>query len=148
MDLVLDFEGYWPIDATGVANYAGIYCVYAVSWDELNPSSRLLYIGGTDNIARRIAYHNQKETFKEIAGDLPLYFNACPITKRDGRDKAEAAMIHHHCPPCNIKFNMNLLHRSVTLTTTGKNANLTPGFVTIEYMRAKDKHSALTLAHT
>lgn len=136
MDFVLDFEGYWPIDATGAANYAGIYCIYAVSWDELNPSSRLLYIGGSDNIARRIASHSQRKTFKEIAGDLPLYFNACHMTKKDGRDTAEAAMIHHHHPPCNAKFNMNLLHRSVAVTTTGKNANLTPGFVTIEYMRA------------
>ena len=148
MDLVLDFEGYWPIDATGVANYAGIYCVYAVSWDELNPSSRLLYIGGTDNIARCISEHNQKETFKEIAGGLPLYFNACRMTKKNGRDKAIAAMIHHHRPPYNIGFDMELLNRSVAVTTTGKNANLTPGFVTIEYMRAKDKHSAVPLAHT
>ena len=133
MSDVLNFEGYWPIDTTGVANYPGIYCVYAVSWQ--NDSSRLLYIGEADNISSAVS--RQRGALAENARDgRSLYFNACRMVNKKRRKEAKAALIHHHQPPCNTEFKRRFPYPTRRVTTIGKNANLAPGFVASEYVSA------------
>ena len=133
MSDVLNFEGYWPIDTTGVANYPGIYCVYAVSWE--NDSSRLLYIGEARNISNAVS-RRRGELSENAGDDRSLYFNACRMVDKKKRMEAKAALIHHHQPPFNTDFKRRFPYTTRRVTTIGKNANLAPGFVASEYLSA------------
>ena len=133
MSDVLNFEGYWPIDTTGVANYPGIYCVYAVSWE--NNSSRLLYIGEAHNISNAVS-RERGALAKNAGDDRSLYFNACRMVDKKKRKEAKAALIHHHQPPRNTEFKRRFPYTTRRVTTIGKNANLAPGFVASEYLSA------------
>ena len=131
MSDVLNFEGYWPIETTSVANYPGIYCVYSVSWE--NDSSRLLYIGEARNISNA-ASRRRGALAEDARNDLSLYFNACRMVDKKKRVEAKAALIHHHQPPRNTEFKRRFPYTTRRVTTIGKNANLAPGFVAIEYL--------------
>ena len=137
MDHTLEFKGYWPIESADAANFPGIYCVYAVPQDHTTSTSRLLYIGESSNIGERIKEHQLNGTFKRsLSKDFSLYFNACRMTTKEGRREAEAALIHHHQPPYNVEFKTDYPYRTATVTITGQNAGLTPGFVITEFARA------------
>ena len=100
MRCLLEFEGYWRVLTLGVANYPGIYCIYA------SASSRnyLLYIGSTDNVGRRVAQHEMTQEWARVANGYPLHFSAAAVTDDDVRRQAEAAMIFHFKPPCNVEY--------------------------------------------
>lgn len=127
---ILEFDGYWPVESAHAASYPGIYCIYAVSWEKPHASSRLLYVGESNNVAERI--NRQKKDLEKIAKECDLYFNVCPMIDKSERMKAKAALIYHHQPPRNIEFRTSFPYPPRRVTTVGKNANLAPGFIARE----------------
>ena len=129
MNCHLNFNGYWSIDQAGVANYSGIYCVYISATPATNATSYLLYIGESSNIGYRILNHERRLDWIASARYHPLCFNACHEADMQVRQHAEAAMIYHHQPLCNVEFKTHFPYGTITVTTSGKNANLSPGFI-------------------
>ena len=128
MRYVLEFDGYWPLGMTGVADYPGIYCVHTVWETQFETTSRLLYIGKAQNIEMRASSRERDSSFIRNAGKGDLYFSACRVIDTKVLQRAEAALIYQHQPPCNIKLKRRFLHGPITIITTGKNANLMSGF--------------------
>ena len=124
----LEFDGYWPLGMTGVADYPGIYCVHTVWETQFGTTSRLLYIGKAQNIEMRASSCEGDSNLIRNAGNGDLYFSACQMVDPGKRQRAAAALIYQHQPPCNIKLKRRFLHGPITIITTGKNANLMSGF--------------------
>ena len=123
----LNFDGYWrERNRGGIPAASGIYCVYAGSY---NPSSNtvslreLVYIGESENVRDRIAGHEKWARWRRhlLAGE-EIWFNCALI--RDGRERAEAAMISKHKPPENTEYVDSFPYDTTTVYTTGRNALL------------------------
>lgn len=117
----LEFDGYWKIGkADGAAAYPGIYCLYVWSPAKV-PSSRLLYIGESENIEARVedhvdpgddmilkltyhAFMENREREQYQAKDRELYFSAAECRDERVRKRVEAAMINYHRPPANEEY--------------------------------------------
>lgn len=95
-----DFQGPWPVGATGVASYPGVYRVEARS---LSSGWSLLYIGESGNIEDRIARHEKYDDWRR-ATTGSLHFFAKKIESKDRRRQEEQDMIHRFRPPCNFQF--------------------------------------------
>ena len=129
----LEFEGYWL--ESGIGNWqmkSGIYCVYACTYDESENAvdiRKLLYIGEAENVSSRIDKHQYKSKWQRYLRDGEEFcFSAAPISPDSDRERAEAAMINHHKPPCNTEYVNNFDYDKTTITTNGKNAKLCKQF--------------------
>ena len=66
---------------------------------------RLLYIGEAQNVRNRVAKHERWDDWvREPKAGEELCFNAALISPAADRERAEAAMIHHNKPPCNVEY--------------------------------------------
>ena len=109
----LDYDGYWRVpNISGLPANSGIYCVYTCVHNVSAKTvtlSRLLYIGEAGNVRNRIANHERWDDWvRELKAGEELCFNAALISPAADRERAEAAMIHHHKPPCNVEYPRNL----------------------------------------
>jgi hypothetical protein len=125
----LDFDGYWRApNIGGLPGKSGVYCVYACVHNVSEKTvtiRRLLYIGEAENIQARVAGHERwKDWERELKVGEELCFNAALISPAADRQRAEAAMIHHHKPPCNVEYVHTFPFDTTTVTTSGKNAKL------------------------
>jgi hypothetical protein len=70
-----------------------------------------------------VAIHERLPDWKRHlkSGEI-LCFNAAPISPDAARQRAEAAMIFKHKPPCNTEYADNFPFDTATVTTGGKNA--------------------------
>lgn len=146
MRYVLKFDGYWPLGMTGVADYPGIYCVHTVWETRFETTSRLLYIGEAKNIELRISSHEQDPNLIRNAENGELYFSACRMKAKEGRRRAEAALIYQHQPPCNTEHKRRFLCGPTTIITTGKNANLMSGFRLSGYRKIRKSENNARVA--
>jgi len=129
----LDFNGYWRApNIDSMPAQSGIYFVYACIYDANTKTvdlKRLLYTGEAADVRDRVANH---EKWQEWQGKLKsgevLCFNATLISPAADRERAEAAMINHHKPPCNTKYVNDFPFDETTITTSGRNALLTAKF--------------------
>lgn len=125
----LDFDGYWRApNIGGLPAKSGIYCVYACVHNVREKTvtiRRLLYIGESENVQSRVAGHERwKDWERELKAGEELCFNIALISPATDRQRAEAAMIHHHKPPCNLEYVHTFPFDTTTVATTGKNAKL------------------------
>lgn len=116
MDLDINFIGYWPISLTSVAAHPGIYCILAGTSAK---TSRLLYVGETNNIEYRINRHDKWPDWKIEANNHCLYFTTFPDNNIAIREQAEAAIINHFQPPCNMYYKENFPFSTTTVKMTG-----------------------------
>ena len=129
----LDFDGYWRApNKSGLPANSGIYCVYAcvhnVTGDTVT-LRRLLYIGEAANVRDRVARHERWDDWiRELKAGEELCFNAALISPVADRERAEAAMIHHHKPPCNVEYVDAFPFGTTTVSTSGQNAKLDEHF--------------------
>lgn len=136
----LDFDGYWrEPNIGGLPAKSGIYCVYGCTYDAGKGTvsiKKLIYIGEADDVQDRVAGH---EKWREWKGELglgqQLCFNAALISPRGARERAEAAMIFKHKPPCNTDFVNSFPFDETTVRTSGRNALLAEQF-TVHRTRA------------
>ena len=129
----LEFEGYRL--ESGIRNWqmkSGIYCVYACTYNKSTDTvaiRKLLYIGEAGNVSSRIGSHQDKTKWQRYLCDGEEFcFSAAPISPASDRERAEAAMINHHKPPCNTEYVNNFDYDKTTITTNGKNEKLSKQF--------------------
>jgi excinuclease UvrABC nuclease subunit len=129
----LNFDGYWRApNISKLPASSGIYCVYACTHNvqEKTVSIRLLlYICEAENVKERVPNHERWEDWEQelLRGEV-LCFNAALIAPEPDRQRAEAAMIHHHKPPCNVEYVDSFPFDQTTISTSGKNAKLDSQF--------------------
>jgi len=126
----LNFDGYWRVPAIGsMPAQSGIYCVYACIHDANAKTvdlKRLLYIGEAADVRDRITNHDKWQEWEgKLKSGEVLCFNAVFISLVSGRERAEAAMINHHKPPCNTTYVNSFPFDETTIITSGRNALLT-----------------------
>ena len=125
----LDFNGYWRApNIGGLPERSGIYCVYACVHNVGAGTvsiRRLLYIGEAADIHNRVANHERwADWTRNLRLGEELCFNAALIGPATDRERAEAAMIHHHKPPCNVQYVDTFPFDTTTISTTRENALL------------------------
>lgn len=131
----LNFKGYrreegWEL----LPSKSGIYCVYAATPDGKTrklKNGRLLYIGESDDMRRRVPEKPKKRRdkwAKELSGDEILCVSYAQIEDEDDRERAEAAMIYHHQPPCNEEYADSFPFNRTRIRVSGKTAKLTKQF--------------------
>lgn len=129
----LSFEGYWrEPKAGGLPPQSGIYCVYGcihnVSANTVS-LKRLIYIGEAENVRDRMASHEKRSQWKRHLGPgEELCVNAALISPQSDRERAEAAMIFKHKPPCNDEYVNGFPFDRTTIRTSGKSAFLSAEF--------------------
>src|SRR5271154_3415278 len=104
----LNFNGYWRgphLDS--MPAQSGIYCAYACVYDANAKTvdlKRLLYSGEAADFRDRVSKHEKRQEWegKLKLGEV-LCFNAALISPAVDRERAEAALINYHRPPCNTK---------------------------------------------
>ena len=125
----LDYHGYWRApNISGLPAKSGIYCVYACVHNVTQKTVTLrglLYIGEAENVRNRVAKHERWDDWvRELKVGEELCFNAALISPAADRERAEAAMIHHHKPPCNVEYVNAFPFDTTTVSTRGKNEKL------------------------
>lgn len=129
----LNFDGYWlTLNIGGLPANSGIYCGYACTHNRQENTfsiRKLVYIGEATNVRDRVSSHEKWEEWKRqlLCGE-ELCFNAALIAPELDRQRAEAAMIYHHKPPCNVEYVLNFPFDQTTISTSGKNAKLDSNF--------------------
>lgn len=129
----LDFKGYWlKPNIDGLPAQSGIYCVYSCTYDAQNDTvsiKKLIYIGESDNIRKRVKDHEKWDKWRrELGLGQQLCFSAALIGPQSDRERAEAAMIFKHKPPCNTEYVDSFPYDQATVRTSGRNALLSPEF--------------------
>lgn len=104
----LDFDGYWrEVNKDSVPSKSGIYCVYSCVYNSNEKTvsiTKLLYIGESEDVHRRIAKHDRLDDWKkELSANETLCYSFAPINE-DDRERAEAALIFKHKPPMNKEY--------------------------------------------
>lgn len=125
----LTFDGYWrEPNIGGLPAGSGIYCVYACThrvWDGTVSIRRLLYIGESGNVKARVAGHERWLDWKaKLMRGEELCFSAALISPELARQRAEAAMIFRHKPPCNAECVHEFPFSETTVWTSGASALL------------------------
>lgn len=129
----LTFGGYWlEPNISGLPASSGIYGVYACIYDKSTNTvalNRILYIGESSNINGRIAGHEKWDKWRRhLKTGEQICFNAALISGESDRQRAEAAMIFEHKPPCNEEFVKSFPYHKTTITTRDKNDLMRPHF--------------------
>lgn len=124
---MLDFDGYWREEKIGgLPAVSGVYGVYACTFNKAEKTvslNRLIYIGESQNVKSRVADHEKWDQWRrKLRVGEQICVNAAPITPSTDRERAEAAMIHHHKPPCNVEFVNDFPYDTTTVSTKGRNA--------------------------
>lgn len=128
----LAFEGYWlEINKSGVPAQSGIYCVYACTYNQNKDTvtlRELVYVGESENVRNRLANHERLPDWKKrLKAGETLCYSVAAVSGSD-RNRAEAAVIFHHKPPCNTEYKYSFPFESTTIQTSGRNALLDSSF--------------------
>ena len=129
----LAFEGYWrAANVSGLPAKSGIYGVYACvhnTQEKTVSLKRLLYVGEGANVRDRVSNHERLPDWrKRLNSGEELCFNAAAISGESDRQRAEAAMIFKHKPPCNTTYVDAFPFDATTVTTSGSNALMQASF--------------------
>lgn len=129
----LNFDGYWRDTAKGsLPAQSGIYAVYAATYNVNTDKvtlNRLLDIGEADKVRERIGGHERRPDWERKLGvGEELCFSVALISPAPDRQRAEAAMINHHKPPCNVEYVNSFRFETTGITTGGRNALMTATF--------------------
>lgn len=128
----LDFDEH-HINSTDLPDWSGIYCIYAFEHNDPKTSYHargLLYIGESENIRERVSNHEHREDWENKLDkkNEVLLFRAAPISPKEDRERAEAAMIYHHKPPCNTQYVHSFPFDKTTIEISGETDHLTTNF--------------------
>lgn len=127
----LSFNGYW-LGPGGLPANSGIYCVYACRHNNRANTvlhRKLLYIGEAANIRNRVCGHERQQDWeRKLQRGEVLCFSAARIAPEADRQRAEAATIHQHKPPCNAEYVHSFPYGQTTISTGGCNALLDSRF--------------------
>ena len=127
----LDFDRH-HIKSTELPDWSGIYCIYAFRHNDFKTSfyaRGLLYIGESKNIRDRVSNHEHRKDWESnLQNNEVLLFRAASISPKEDRERAEAAMIYHHKPPCNEEHKDSFPFDETTIQISGNTEHLTTHF--------------------
>lgn len=129
----LTFDGYW-LDSKKefLPNASGVYCVYSCTYNAEDNSvtlKKLLYVGESDDVNKRISTHNKYDFWKtKLNYNETLCYSFAEINSGI-RVQAEAAIIYTHRPICNIEYRYKFPFCSTKLTIKGNACFLKPDFL-------------------
>lgn len=124
----LNFDGYWrEVNKEGIPTESGIYLVYVCTYNEPIGTARgtvtleeLIYIGESDDVGGRIADHEKwPEWRKHVPEGSQICFSFASVNSPD-RERAEAALIYYHKPPCNDEYTDSFPFADTTVVSSGK----------------------------
>ena len=120
----LDFEGYWrEVNKGGIPSKSGVYLVYVCRHNKSKGTvtlDRLIYIGEAEDVQDRIANHEKWPKWRQyVPNGSEICFSVAGITSPD-RERAEAALIYYHKPPCNDEYKDSFPFEDTTVVSTGK----------------------------
>lgn len=129
----LDFQGYWlEANKSGIPAESGIYCVYACTYNSNSDTvslRELIYVGESHNVRERIDDHERLPDWKRrLHPGETICYSFAEIGSVD-RNRAEAAVIYHHKPPCNTEYKNSFPFEDTQIITSGKNALLKTSFI-------------------
>jgi len=119
----LSFNGYWrEVNKGGVPAKSGIYLVYVCRHDETERKvtlDKLIYIGEAENVHGRIDDHEKWSEWRQyVPRGSEICFSFAGVTSPD-RERAEAALIYYHKPPCNVEYVDSFPFEDTTVESTG-----------------------------
>ena len=125
----LNFDGYWrEVNKGGVPANSGVYLVYVCRYNEQQKTvslDNLIYIGEAEDVQDRIANHEKWPDWRKyVPRGSQICFSFAGVTSPD-RERAEAALIFYHKPPCNTEYNDSFPFEDTTVVSTGKCAMIT-----------------------
>jgi len=131
--IILEFNGYWrEINKNSVPSQEGVYCVYSCVHNAAQKTvsiNKLIYIGESDNVNKRISSHDKLDDWKShISGNETLCYSFAEITEPD-RIIAEAALIFKHKPLTNKAYIDSFTFEDTHMKLSGKTANLVTSFI-------------------
>lgn len=137
----LQFDGYWREPKVwGLPTKSGAYGVYACSYDATQQTvslQRLLYIGEAADVRDRVLNHERWPDWKrQLKSGETICVNAALISPEADRQRAEAAMIFKHKPPCNTEYVESFPFDTTSITTSGRNALMYPSFTVTRVEKA------------
>ena len=128
----LNFSGYWrAATRDGLPSASGIFCVYSCSHNAIVGGltmKELLFIGEASDIRSGISNHvswNGWQQYLRYGEELCFSAALVPVSERD---RAYAALLSHHRPPCNDDPPDVFPFDTTTVKTTGENYFLSPLF--------------------
>ena len=124
----LSFDGYWrEVNKGGIPEKPGIYLVYVCRHNLSRGTvtlDRLIYIGESANAGERIAANEKWSEWRQyVPRGSEICFSFAYVTNPD-RERAEAALIYHHKPPCNDEYLYSFPFSDTTVISTGRCALL------------------------
>lgn len=101
-----------------------MYCVYACTYSaETNRVSlrELIYVGESSDVRERLANHERLKDWKRrLRVGETLCYSVAEVSS-DDRERAEAAVIYRHKPPCNTEYVNRFPFENTTIQTSGRN---------------------------
>lgn len=133
-EIDLNFENIYEVDKVPYEELgrSGIYAVKRGIVKNCKFKAReLLYIGESEDISSRLAYHDKKKEWERYLqnGEVLAVAIAFVTSGEDDRKRAEAACIFEHKPPCNTEHTQNFHYEKTKIRTSGRNAKLKQEFV-------------------
>ena len=128
----LIFKGYWlETHKDSVPDASGVYCVYAGTYRaETNQVSlrELVYVGESSDVRDRLANHERLKDWKRrLRTGETLCYSVATVNTID-RERAEAAVIYRHKPPCNVEYINRFPFENTHIETSGRNCFLEEAF--------------------
>jgi hypothetical protein len=128
----LNFSGYWrAANRDGLPAVSGLFCVYSCSHNAIVGGltmKELLFIGEAANIRSGVANHPEWNRWQQyLRYGEELCFSAALVPASE-RDRALAALIFQHRPPCNEDPPEIFPLDTTTVKTTGETFFLSPLF--------------------
>jgi hypothetical protein len=129
----LQFDGYWREPNVGsLPEKSGIYGVYACTHDVAGGTvslRRLLYLGEAADLCSRVCNHEQWRAWRlQLKAGEEVCVSVALISPEGDRQRAEAAMIFKHKPPCNTEHVESFPFDTTSITTAGQNALMSSSF--------------------
>lgn len=124
----LDFDGYWREDnKCYIPAESGIYAVYACTYhkDQKTVSLReLVYIGESSDVNSRISNHERLTDWKRCLRPGETLCYSFAKAEKAERLCAEAALIFHHKPPCNVEYKYSFPFIDSMIMVSGRRAKI------------------------
>lgn len=128
----LNFRGYWlESHKASIPEASGVYCVYAGTYraetDQVS-LRELIYVGESSDVRDRLANHErQKDWKRRLSTGETLCYSVATVNTID-RERAEAAVIYRHKPPCNVEYINRFPFENTHIETSGRNCFLEAAF--------------------
>jgi hypothetical protein len=126
----LKFDGYWTEpEISGIPKQSGVFVVYECTkgGQEASFFLKVIYIGESENVNRRIAKHKEWPLWRKYCGSNQICFSFAHVSNTD-RERSEAALIYKHKPPFNDRYIATFPFGETTIKLSGKIALLNRSF--------------------